>query len=174
MAKKIITVFFSRRGQNYVNGNIVTLHRGNTEVCAEYVQRAVGGDIFEIEPDREYSADYMTCIEEAKEELADKIAVPVKHYLDNLEDYDVIFLGYPNWWGTYPMAVDTFLKHYNLAGKQIHPFCTNEGGGLGGSRRWIATAAPEAIVSQGLAIHGAEVSHMENQVAAWAKKCAAQ
>ncbi|MBQ7690777.1 MAG: NAD(P)H-dependent oxidoreductase [Muribaculaceae bacterium] len=167
--KKIITVYFSRRGMNYVNGSIVNLKRGNTELCAEYIQRAVGGDIFEIVADREYSADYMTCTEEAQDELRRKEQVPVKEYLDSLEDYDVIFLGYPNWWGTYPMAVDTFLKHYNLAGKEIHPFCTNEGSGMGGSRRWITAAQPGAIVSQGLAIHGAEAPHSESRVAAWAK-----
>ena len=171
MAKRIITVFFSRRGQNYVNGSIINLKRGNTEVAAQWVQKAVGGDIFEIVPDRDYSADYMTCTEEAKEELSRKEQVPVKQFLDNLEDYDVIFLGYPNWWGTYPMAVDTFLKHYNLSGKEIHPFCTNEGSGMGGSRRWITAAAPQAVVSAGLAIHGAEVGAMENRIASWAKSC---
>ena len=155
MDSKIITVFFTRRGMNYVNGTIKNLKRGNTEVCAEYIQKAVGGDIFEIVPDREYSADYMTCTEEAQEELRNKEQVPVKEY-NNLEDYDIIFLGYPNWWGTYPMAVDTFLKHYNLNGKTIHPFCTNEGSGMGGSVRWIKQAAPGATVSSGLPIHGAD------------------
>ena len=85
MDKKIITVFFTRRGMNYVNGAIKNLKRGNTEVCAEYIQKAVGGDLFEIVPDREYSEDYMTCTEEAQEELRAKEQVPVKHYLDNLE-----------------------------------------------------------------------------------------
>ena len=169
MEKKIITVFFTRRGMNYVNGVIKNLNRGNTEVCAEYIQKAVGGDLFEIVPDREYSKDYMTCTEEAKEELRQKEQVPVKQYLENLEDYDVIFLGYPNWWGTYPMAVDTFLKHYNLDGKTIHPFCTNEGSGMGGSVRWIREAAPGATVSSGLPIHGAEAAQSENRVAKWAK-----
>ena len=157
MDKKIITVFFTRRGMNYVNGAIKNLRRGNTEVCAEYIQKAVGGDLFEIVPDREYSEDYMTCTEEAQEELRNKEQVPVKEY-NNLEDYAVIFLGYPNWWGTYPMAVDTFLKHYN-----------NEGSGMGGSVRWIKQAAPGATVSSGLPIHGAEVAESEQRVAKWAK-----
>lgn len=169
MGQKIITVFFSRRGENYVNGSIVNLERGNTEICAEQVRSAVGGDIFEIVPDREYSLDYTRCTEEAKEELRHKEQVPVKEYLDNLEDYDIIFLGYPNWWGTYPMAVDTFLKHYNLDGKTIHPFCTNEGSGMGGSVRWIKQAASGATVSAGLAIHGAEASRSGQRVAQWAK-----
>ena len=166
--KKIITVFFTRRGMNYVNGAIKNLRRGNTEVCAEYIQNAVGGDLFEIVPDRVYSEDYMTCTEEAQEELRNKEQVPVKEY-NNLEDYDIIFLGYPNWWGTYPMAVDTFLKHYNLDGKTIHPFCTNEGSGMGGSVRWIKQAAPGATVTGGLPIHGAEAGQSEQRVAKWAK-----
>lgn len=138
-------------------------------MCAEYVQRAVGGDLFEIVPDRGYSANYMTCTEEAQEELRNKEQVPVKEYLENLDDYDTIFLGYPNWWGTYPMAVDTFLKHYNLDGKTIHPFCTNEGSGMGSSVSWIRQAAPCATVTDGLSIHGAEAGASEGRIAQWAK-----
>lgn len=169
MNRKIITLFFSRRGWNYVNGSIVDLKRGNTEVCAEFVRKAVGGDLFEIVPDREYPADYTACTEVAREELRRREQVPVKEYLDNLEEYDVIFLGYPNWWGTYPMAVDTFLKHYDLRGKAIHPFCTNEGSGMGGSVRWIRQAAPGATVSEGLSVHGAEAGRSEQELARWAK-----
>ena len=159
MTKKIITIYFSRRGQNYVNGSIVNLKRGNTEVCAEYIQKAVGGDLFEIVPDREYSEDYMTCTEEAQAELRAKEQVPVKEYLDNLEDYDIIFLGYPNWWGSYPMAVDTFLKKSikKLSGKTIIPFATHEGSRLGRSVSDLRKLLPNSIVKDGFAIHGADV-----------------
>ena len=106
-----LIVYYSRKGQNYWNGSIVDLAKGNTERVAEFVQKAVGGDLFEIETVREYSRDYMTCIDEAKAELQEKARPELKKYLDSLDGYDTIFVGYPNWWGTMPMCVYTFLEH---------------------------------------------------------------
>ena len=92
-----LIVYYSRKGQNYWNGSIVDLAKGNTERVAEFIQKAVGGDLFEIETVREYSKDYMTCTEEAKEELREHARPELKRYLDNIEQYDTIFVGYPNW-----------------------------------------------------------------------------
>lgn len=100
-----LIVYYSRKGQNYWNGSIVDLAKGNTERVAEFVQKAVGGDLFEIETVREYSKDYMTCTEEAKAELREGARPELKKYPDNFDQYDTIFLGYPNWWGTMPMCV---------------------------------------------------------------------
>ena len=130
-----LIVYYSRKGQNYWNGSIVDLAKGNTERVAEFVQKAVGGDLFEIETVREYSKDYMVCIEEAKAELREGARPELKKYPESIEQYDTIFVGYPNWWGTMPMCVYTFLEHFDLTGKKIVPFCTNEGSGLGGSER---------------------------------------
>ena len=91
-----LIVYYSRKGQNYWNGSIVDLAKGNTERVAEFVQKAVGGDLFEIETVREYSKDYMTCTEEAKAELREGARPELKKYLDSIDSYDTIFVGY-NW-----------------------------------------------------------------------------
>ena len=165
-----LIVYYSRKGQNYWNGSIVDLAKGNTERVAEFVQKAVGGDLFEIETVREYSRDYMTCTREAKDELTGGARPELKRWPDSLDAYDTIFVGYPNWWGTMPMCVYTFLERYDLSGKRIVPFCTNEGSGLGSSERDIRNACPGAIVKPGLSIHGGSAASAEKRVAEWAQK----
>ena len=166
----ILTVYFSMKGQTIGPGmKIIELEKGNTETAAEFIQKAVGGDLFEIEADRNYSKDHMILIEEAKQELRDGTRVPVKNYPENLEQYDIIFLGYPNWWNTMPMVLFTFLEHYNWTGKRIIPFCTNEGSGIGDSVRDIKRICKGADVDSGASFTGSRVSSSEAQIAAWAK-----
>lgn len=167
---KILTVYYSRKGENYWNGSIKNLKKGNTERVAEFIKKAVGGDIFEVDSVKTYDADYNKCIQEAKAELQSKERVAVKSYLENLEDYDTIFVGYPNWWGTMPMVMFTFLEHYNLSGKTIIPFCTNEGSGMGKSESDLKNICKGAVIKKRLSIHGAEAENSENKVTDWAKK----
>lgn len=167
---KILTVYYSSKGENYWNGSIKNLKKGNTERVAEFIKKAVGGDIFEVDSVKTYDADYNKCIQEAKAELQSKERVAVKSYLENLEDYDTIFVGYPNWWGTMPMVMFTFLEHYNLSGKTIIPFCTNEGSGMGKSESDLKNICKGAVIKKGLSIHGAEAENSENKVTDWAKK----
>ena len=167
---KILTVYYSRKGENYVNGSIKNLEKGNTERVAEFIQNAVGGDLFEVETVKKYSDSYMTCIEEAKEELRSKARPEIKAYPENFEDYDTIFVGYPNWWGTMPMGMFTLLEKYDLSGKTIIPFCTNEGSGMGSSERDLKNICKGATVKSGLSVHGAESANAESKVAAWAKE----
>ena len=127
----ILIVYYSRKGENYWGGSVKNLSKGNTEIVAEFIRDAVGGDLFEIDTVKPYSTDYTTCTQEAQAELRANARPELKEYLDDLDSYDTIFVGYPNWWGTMPMAMFTFLEHYDLTGKQIIPFCTNEGSGMG-------------------------------------------
>lgn len=166
---KILIAYYSRKGQNYVNGSIKNLAKGNTERVAEFIQQTVGGDLFEIQTVKEYAVDYTQCTEEAKEELRAKARPELKEYPDSLDSYDTIFLGYPNWWGTMPMACYTFLEKYDLSGKTIIPFCTHEGSGMGGSEREIKKTCPEAVLKKGLPVHGAEAAESAAEVSAWAK-----
>ena len=93
---KIITIYFSKKGQTIGPGmKMVYQEKGNTEMAAEFIQQAVGGDLFEIQADRDYSEDHMVLIEEAKQELNAGTRVPVKQWPENLKQYDTIFLGYP-------------------------------------------------------------------------------
>lgn len=167
---KILIVYYSRKGENYWNGSIKSIAKGNTERVAEFIKKAVGGDLFEVETVRSYSKSYMTCIDEAKQELREKARPEIKAYPDNFEEYDTIFVGYPNWWGTMPMCMFTLLEKYNLTGKTIIPFCTNEGSGMGGSERDLKKLCEGATVKSGLSVHGSEAEQSESKVAAWAKK----
>ena len=116
MAENLI-LYYSRKGENYWSGGLKELKKGNTEIVAEYIQKAVGGDLFEIETVQDYSPSYMTCIEEAKDELRRKARPELKNYLDSLDGYDHVFVCGPCWWGTFPMAVFTQLEKLAWTGK---------------------------------------------------------
>ncbi len=162
-----IILYFSRRGNNYVNGDIKNLPVGNTEIAAEMVQKLTGADMFKIEPVTAYSEDYSECIEEAKNDLERKVRPELKAYPDNLEVYDIIYLGYPNYWGTMPVAVFSLLDKYDLSGKTIKPFCTHEGSGMGRSESDIKKLCNGAVVKKGLAIRGANVKNAEKAIKEW-------
>jgi flavodoxin len=168
--ENILIVYYSRKGQNYFGGSIKNLSKGNTETVAEFIQDAVGGDLFEVDTVKPYSTDYTTCTEEAQAELRSNARPELKEYLDDLDSYDTIFVGYPNWWGTMPMAMFTFLEHYDLTDKRIIPFCTNEGSGMGSSESDLRKICAGATVERGLAIRGCEAAKSEKKVADWAKK----
>ena len=167
---KTMIVYYSRTGENYWNGSIKNLEKGNTETIAEMVADMTGGDLFEVETVKTYPEDYYQCIDEAKAELQRGDRPEVRAYADDLEDYDTIYVGYPNWWGTMPMVMFTFLEHYDLSGKRIIPFCTNEGSGMGGSERDLKKICKGAKVEKGLSIHGAEAAQSRSKVEAWVRK----
>ena len=165
-----LILYYSRKGENYVNGSIKSLQKGNTEICAEYIQKAVGGDLFEIETVKAYSADYMTCTEEAKAELQSKARPALKKSLDSIAGYDNVFVCGPCWWGTYPCAVFTQLEQLDWHGKKVMALMTHEGSGLGSAERTLRSVCSGATVARGLAVHGAETAGRESEIAAWAKK----
>ena len=167
MAKTLI-IYYSRKGENYWNGSIKIIANGNTERIAEFIQDTVGGDLFEVETVREYSKSYMTCIEEAKQELREKARPEIKNMPD-ISGYDTIFVGYPNWWGTMPMCMFTALEKQDWSGKTVIPFCTNEGSGLGSSERDLKGICKGAKFMPGLSVHGAESEQSKSKVANWAK-----
>ena len=168
----ILIAYYSRKGENYWAGSVKDLSKGNTEIVAEFIQEAVGGDLFEIETIEEYATDYYECTDEAQEELRVNARPELKEYPESIDEYDTIFLGYPNWWGTCPMCVFTFLDHYDWAGKRIIPFCTNEGSGMGSSERDIKVACSGATVEKGLSITGNKAAKSQSKVESWAKKMA--
>lgn len=168
MAKNLI-IYYSRKGQNYVNGSIRNLSKGNTEICAEFIQKAVGGDLFESETVRTYDADYMKCIEEAKAELRAKARPELKKYLDSIDGYDNIFVCGPCWWGTFPMGVFTQLEKLDFSGKKVMALMTHEGSGLGSCERDLKKICTGAVFGKGLAVHGADAAKSEAAVAKWAE-----
>ncbi len=168
MAKKLIA-FYSRADENYWNGTLKTLAVGNTEVAAGIIRELTGADMFKIEQKKPYSKSYNECIEEAKNDQQRNARPELKAYPESLDAYDVIYLGYPNYWSTMPMAVFTFLEHFDFHGKTIKPFCTHEGSGMGRSVSDIRSLCPGAIVKDGLAIHGADVQRAKKEMEGWVK-----
>lgn len=164
MAKTLIA-FYSHAGENYVNGSVRFLNRGNNEVIVDKIKAALpDADVFRIETVKKYMEDYYELIEEAKQEIQAKARPELTAKVADIEQYDTIILGYPSWWGIPPMAVFTFLESYDFAGKKIVPFCSHEGSGLGGSIRQIKMAVPDAVITAGVAIHGAEAAHCDREV----------
>jgi flavodoxin len=169
MSEKSIIAYYSRKGENYVNGNIINLMVGNTEVAATMIQKITGSDIFHIEAVKQYPKDYTETTEVAKKELREDARPELTSKVSNMDSYDVIYLGYPNWWGTFPMAVSTFLEAYDFSGKTIIPFCTHEGSGLGRSESDIKKLCACAKVKKGLAIKGSNVKTAEKDISYWIK-----
>ncbi|MGA9188908.1 MAG: flavodoxin [Methanosarcina sp.] len=168
--KKCLIAYFSREGNNYVSGNIVNLPVGNTKIVANMIQEMTRGDLFRIDTVKSYPEDYTETTNVAKKELHDNARPELSNHVENIDSYNLIFLGYPNWWGTMPMPVFTFLEEYNFSGKIIVPFCTHEGSGLGHSEKDIAKLCPKATLLKGLAIHGSRVSAAKKDVADWLSK----
>ena len=164
---KILIAYFSRAGSNYGNGGVITLSKGNTEIAAETIRRLTGGETFRIDTVKEYPADYEKTTKVAQVELRQGARPELKDRVGDMGEYNVIFLGYPNWWGTMPMAVFSFLEAYDFSGKTILPFCTNEGSGMGHSEGDIKKLCPKAKVLKGLAIRGSAVKGAERDIADW-------
>lgn len=164
---KKIVVFYSRADENYVNGTIVSLEKGNTEIAAGMIQKFTEADCFRIEQEKPYSANYSECTAQAQKDQKEDARPALKTFLKSLDEYDVIYLGYPNYWSTMPMAVFTFLEHYDFDGKTIKPFCTHEGSGLGSSVRDIRKLCPGAKVEEGIAIRGGSVLRSEQDIQRW-------
>jgi flavodoxin len=168
--QKSLSVFYSRQGNNYMSGSIVNLPVGNTEVIAKKIQGLTGSDLFQIETVKPYPDDYTETTRVSKDELRSNARPELADMVTDMASYGVIYLGYPNWWGTMPMVVFTFLESYDFSGKTIVPYCTHEGSGLGSSERDIKKLCPTAKVLSGLAIKGSTVSRADNDVANWLKK----
>ena len=166
MANKLIA-FYSRADENYVNGQIRTLETGNTEIAAGMIADMTGADLFKIEQKVPYAKDYNECIAQAQKDQRSDARPELTSYPDSIDEYDVIYLGYPDYWSTMPMAVFTFLEHFDFSGKVIKPFCTHEGSGLGHSMDDIRKLCPDADVREGLAIHGASVGRAKNDIENW-------
>lgn len=140
---------------------------GNAQLLAKMAQEAVGGDLFFIETVKKYPAEYRGTTDQAKKEQNEDIRPELASHVENMDDYDTIILIYPNWWGTLPQPVFTFLEEYDFSGKTIWPLCTNEGSGLGRSESDIAKLAPNAQLSEGLAIRGSSAGSSQADVEAW-------
>ena len=148
--EKILVVYYSRTGEEYGLGNIT---KGNTEIVADIIAQKTGGDLFEIKPVTPYPDSYEECKKVASREKATKARPPFIGNVD-ISGYDIIFCGYPIWYGDAPQIVYTFLEGHDFSGKKIVPFCTHGGSGLSSTDQNIMLTCPTAKILQGFAIQG--------------------
>ena len=167
---KNLVIYYSRSGENYVNGSITDIDKGNTEYVAEFIEDAFDADLFKIETIKDYSASYMDCIREAQKELDNDERPKLKRYLNDISEYDNIFIAGPCWWGTYPMAVFSTIEGLDFNGKKVFPIMTHEGSGMGHCESDLKKHISGATFVKGLAIHGADASRSRNTVLDWVRK----
>ena len=165
MDNKALVIFFSHAGENYSVGNIEV---GNTKIVADYISEITGADQFEIVAEKNYDMPYMDLIKVAQDEAKAGELPAYKGDVD-VTPYDVIFIGGPIWWGTYPQVMFTFFKDHDLSGKTVIPFTTHEGSGLASTVRDVKKAWPKATVKEGFAIYGHEVRSGKAKVEKWLK-----
>ena len=145
-------------------------HSGNTRVIATQIYETVGCNIFEIATIDSYPGGYNDVVKQAKQELDESYRPELKTKVEKMESYDVVFIGYPNWWGTIPMPIVAFLKQYDFSGKTIIPFCTHEGSCLGRTVTDITNLCPHSTILDGLAVRGRDAKNAQNEVSKWLRK----
>ena len=158
-----LIAFYSRAGENYFGGAHRRVVVGNTEKAAEMLADLTGGALYKIEQAQPYSDDYNTCTAEAKVDLRNNARPEVLNLPADLDAYDEIYLGYPNYWGTMPMAVYTFLENYDFTGKTVIPFCTHAGSGLSDTVQTLKNKLTGATVLDGLAITGTTAQNSQGE-----------
>ncbi len=151
LAEGALVTYFSHAGENY---NVGVVEEGNTAKLAKVIAEQTGADLFEIVPVVDYPHSYDECLEVATAEQREGARPEYVGDVENWDQYDTIFIGYPIWWGEIPNIVYTFMENHDFAGKTVIPFNTHEGSGQSHSQRDIENALPDATVLQGLAVRG--------------------
>ncbi len=167
MSKSMI-IYFSRADENYFGGAMKYIEKGNTEVISEYIQELTNADMFKVEPLEPYSANYMTCIEEAKVRTKTHNA-PIKNAVPDITPYEVIYIGSPVYWGGMPEELFTALKELDFTGKTIKPFVTHEGSGLSSIPSQLKSICKGATIADAIAITGSTVTSAKGKVESWVK-----
>lgn len=140
---------------------------GNTAKLAQMIADASGGELFAVEPETPYPDDYNTVVDQAKTEQKENARPTISNTVENWDDYDTVFVGYPNWWGDVPMIMLTFMESYDWSGKTVIPFCTSGGGGFGNGVTSITDAASGASVLDGFHVNDSRVDGAQEDVTSW-------
>ena len=177
-SNNILVAYFSRVGNtvwedgvdavtsaslNVVNGEFA----GNSQLLAQMAQTVTGGDLFLIQTVDTYPSDYRETTDAAAVEQRNNARPALASHVGNMDQYDIIVLIYPNWWGTLPQALYTFLEEYDFSGKTILPLCTHEGSRMGSSERAIAGLCPDATLLDGLSVRGVSAASAQSDVETW-------
>lgn len=163
---RIAIVYFSRKGNNWVDGEVKYLPVGNTELLAKEIQAHTHGDLFSLEMKEPYPEDYDACVEQARKDLLSDKTCDLISYPD-LSSYDIIYLGYPIYWDDLPIAVSSYLKKQKLDQKIIHPFITHENSGLGISISHLRTLLPTCNITRPFPLPGSLVLSCKDMIERW-------
>ena len=153
MSKKILVSYYS--------------HSGNTAEIASFIKEQTGGTLFEITPVLPYPVSYNEVVKQAKLEIQAEQKPELKTKINDIETYDIIFVGSPNWWGTIAPPVASFLSEYGLSNKIIVPFCTHGGGGYGSIFKDIALLCPDSNVLDGFELFGKGYGSVADKISLW-------
>ncbi|GHV90180.1 flavodoxin [Spirochaetia bacterium] len=175
---KILIVYFSNAentdGTDAVSGASVQIVSGrkvgNVQMVAEIIQRTRGGDLFPIQTQSPYPKTHKELLDYVKREQEANTRPVLSTQVRNMAEYDTIFLGYPIWWYTLPLAVSSFLEEYNLSGKTIIPFCVHGGSGWANTIEIITKLEPQAIIKDGFTVSRNTVARSERDVTAWLRR----
>lgn len=140
---------------------------GNTEVLAEMIEEQTGGNLFEITPAEPYPEDYDETVERFRRERDENARPEISNSVEDIAQYDVVFVGFPNWGDDMPHIVYTFLEQYDFSGKTLIPFCTNGGGGFGNSIAGLESTCPNSMIAEGFECSGSNVENETNEVVDW-------
>lgn len=167
---KSLVIYFSRMGENYMSDGIRNIDKGNTEIVAEKISNLTGAKLFKVETINSYPYNYYECCDVAKEELNQDKRPEIKNTLESLDNYDIIYIGGPIWWGHYPCAMFTLLEKLDFTGKIVKPFTTHEGSGLGSTLEDIKRFCNGANIKDGLSIRGSSATNADNLLKEWVEK----
>jgi flavodoxin len=160
--KKSLIIYFSRADENYSVGYV---DKGNTEIVAEYVQEFTNADMFKVEPLVPYAKDYQTCIKEAKERIGN---APIKEKINDISQYEVIYIMTPIYWGTYAPELETAIKDLDFTGKTIRIITTHEGSGLANVPTDIKNICKGAnVLDDAIAIVGSQAKESKSTIESW-------
>lgn len=176
--EKILIAYFTRVGNTNFDESVdavssASLHRlegtlkGNTQLIAEMIQNTVGGDVFLITTADKYPADYDEVVDFAEEEQDKNNHPSLSAHVENMADYDTIFLGFPNWWYDMPMAIYSFLEEYNFSGKTVVPFNTSGGSGFSDSIRTLREMLPDSTILNGFTVRDSRATEAQDDVLEW-------
>ena len=165
---KTLIAYFSHVGENLENNQIVVLDKGNTEVVAEKIAQLTGGDLYKIEEEEPYPFKYDDCLRRSRREDENNEHPALKGGPKlNMDDYDTIYIGFPIWYRTYPRVIASFFDAYDLTGKKVRPFCTNDEGTFGISLLEMQGSLRGASIDDGLAIRGVDVNNADERIKAY-------
>ena len=169
MSNPSVLIAYFSLAESRESGNSSSVHPGTTTAVAQQIATLTGGTLFCIKTETPYPSDRKELDMQVQNELRNGTRPPLASSVENMADYSTVFIGYPNWWGTMPMPVMTFLEEYDFSGKKLIPFCSSDGkgSGLAYSRRDLMKSCPMADILPGISVTDSELLNSPDTIKNW-------